>query len=178
MPILAQSSGRDDMVYRGILSKVMSCTTRSEKAVKRRLFGRQRSIRYNQSLFGSGIFKCLPDIIFHKNSGAQFHAEAHISTQPPSPLQSSRLSHSNEDQERSRRIVPAAREGPQACVGECRPPRLVHFSYRTRDQKFVSCQRRPSRQSSVLLTHVTGGTRPRSSSIAASTGNGDYGRAC
>ena len=134
MPILAQSGGLDDMVYRGILPKVISCTSHSEKAAPA-VFLVQRSPYDIISLCPEVAFLSLCPTSFFRNSGAQFHAKAHISTQPSSPLQGARLSHAYEDQERSRSAVPPAREGPHACLSVCGPPRLI-IPRITRDEKF------------------------------------------
>src|SRR5271155_1637801 len=57
--------------------------------------------------------------------GAHFHAEAHISTQPPSPFQDPRLSCPHENQERGRGIVPPSRQGSPSRLGERGLPRLI-----------------------------------------------------
>src|ERR1700733_11224282 len=62
---------------------------------------------------------------FLKVTGAQFHAEAHISTQPPPSFEGSRLPHSYENQERSCCSFPPPRQGPQARLRKRRLPRLV-----------------------------------------------------
>jgi ribonuclease P protein component len=54
-----------------------------------------------------------------------FHAEAHISTQPPPPFQDARVSHPYEDEERSGRSFAPPRQGTQARLRKCRIPRLV-----------------------------------------------------
>jgi hypothetical protein len=71
---------------------------------------------------------CLPVKDFRKAIGAQFHAEAHISAQPPPPFEGSRLPHSYENKERSRRSFSPPRQGPQARLGQRRLPRLVRPS--------------------------------------------------
>jgi ribonuclease P protein component len=56
-----------------------------------------------------------PENPIQKFRSHRFHAETHISTQPPQPLQDARLSQPHENQERGRGPVTAARQGPQAC---------------------------------------------------------------
>ncbi len=55
---------------------------------------------------------------------AVFDAEAHIPTQPSSPLKDARISFSHEDQERAGGAVAPARQGTQARLREGWPPRV------------------------------------------------------
>jgi hypothetical protein len=55
---------------------------------------------------------------------AVFDAEAHIPTQPSSPLKDARISFSHEDQERAGGVVAPARQGTQARLGKGWPPRV------------------------------------------------------
>jgi len=75
-----------------------------------------------------GILKtCRPGRDFDtEDSGAHFHAQAHISAQPPQAGQDTRLPGPHEDQERSRRAQPPPRAGPQARIGQRWLPRLAH----------------------------------------------------
>lgn len=69
--------------------------------------------------------KYLPSRLrFSTETGAHFHAQAHISTQPPPPRQDSRISCAHEDQERGRGAEPPPRRGPQAGFSQRRTPRL------------------------------------------------------
>ena len=92
-----------------------------------RFFAAARRMRYTQSLSGCGILlhACRATFSIKKSLGAQFHAEAHISTESPQPLEDPRVSQPHEDQERSSRIVTSPRPGPQARLSERRLPRLV-----------------------------------------------------
>ena len=58
-------------------------------------------------------------------TGAQSHAQAHISTQPPPPREDAWFSRADEDQERRRRAEPPPRGRPQACQRKRRIPRLA-----------------------------------------------------
>src|SRR5271166_2173173 len=62
---------------------------------------------------------------------AVFNAEAHIPTQPSSPLKDARISFSHEDQERAGGAVAPARQGAQARLREGWPPRVNHPPRRT-----------------------------------------------
>src|SRR5262249_7609685 len=56
--------------------------------------------------------------------GAHFHAEAHISTESPPPLEDPRVSQPHENEERSCSSFAPSCQGPQARFCECRIPRL------------------------------------------------------
>src|SRR5271167_3144549 len=53
------------------------------------------------------------------------NAEAHIPTQPSSPVQDARVSFSHEDQERTSGDFTPSRQGTQACRRETRLPRVI-----------------------------------------------------
>jgi len=57
--------------------------------------------------------------------GAHTDAEAHISTEPPPPIQDPWLSRTHEDQSRASCTFPPPRQGPQACLRQRRVPRLA-----------------------------------------------------
>jgi ribonuclease P protein component len=61
---------------------------------------------------------------FNRETGAHFHAKAHISTKPPETGEDTRFSRADEDQERGSCAEPASRDRPQARVGERGIPRL------------------------------------------------------
>ena len=61
----------------------------------------------------------------YQETGAHFHAQAHISTQPPQTREDARFPRADEDQERRSRIEPPSRDWPQTCVGQRRLPRLT-----------------------------------------------------
>ena len=61
---------------------------------------------------------------FTTESGAHFDAQAHISTQPPSPREDARFSSPHEVQERSRGTEPPPRGRPQTRLSQRRSPRL------------------------------------------------------
>ena len=61
---------------------------------------------------------------FRQETGAHFHAQAHISTQPASPLENAWLPLADEDQVRSSRAEPPPRCGAQARFRKCWIPRL------------------------------------------------------
>ena len=55
---------------------------------------------------------------FQKETGAHFYAQAHISTQPPSPLEDARLSLTYEDQVGRSRAEPSSCRRPQARLSQ------------------------------------------------------------
>jgi hypothetical protein len=59
---------------------------------------------------------CRQGADFIEETGAHFDAQAHISTQPPSPREEARIQGAYEDQERGRCVEPAPRGGPQARI--------------------------------------------------------------
>jgi len=67
---------------------------------------------------------CRQGADFTEEIGAHFHAQAHISTQPPPPREEARLPRPHENQERSCRVEPSPRRWPQACIRQRRASRL------------------------------------------------------
>jgi ribonuclease P protein component len=85
---------------------------------------------------------------FREETGAHFYAQAHISTQSASSLESAWLPFTHEDQVRRGRAEPASRSGPQACLSERRIPRLsfpaaIVFGWNS--GKTIDSGRNPSR---------------------------------
>ena len=68
---------------------------------------------------------CRQGADFQEETGAHFHAQAHISTQPPQTREDSRFPRAYEDQERRSRVEPPPGHWPQACGCQRRLPRLV-----------------------------------------------------
>ena len=60
-----------------------------------------------------------------EETGAHFHAQAHISTQPPPPCKDTRLQGAHEDQGRRCRVEPPPCHWPQARCSQRRLPRLA-----------------------------------------------------
>ena len=69
-------------------------------------------------------FLFVPVTIFPVRSAVS-HAEAHIPTQPSSPLEDARISYSHEDQERTSGDFQTPRQRTQARLGEARFPRVA-----------------------------------------------------
>jgi hypothetical protein len=62
---------------------------------------------------------------FNQETGAHFHAQAHISTESPQTRENPWLPRSHEDQGWRSRAQPPSRHGPQARVGQRWLPRLT-----------------------------------------------------
>jgi ribonuclease P protein component len=67
---------------------------------------------------------CRQGQYFRQETGAHFYAQAHISTQPASSLESAWLPFTHEDEIRRGRAEQASRRGPQARLSKRRIPRL------------------------------------------------------
>src|SRR5689334_23068109 len=73
---------------------------------------------------GSFILMVCPfDLTFSRSS--IIHAQTYLSAEPPPPFQDARLSHENENQERTGRAIAPPRQGTQARFRKTRLSRLV-----------------------------------------------------
>src|ERR1035437_4588892 len=75
------------------------------------------SLRYTQ--------RCCQSADSLEETGAHFHAQAHISTQPPPPCENARVPGAHEDQGRRCRVEPPPCNRPQARISQRRLPRLI-----------------------------------------------------
>ena len=73
-----------------------------------------RGVDWIQSQTSDILNTCRQGRDFRQETGAHFHAQAHISTQPASPLENAWLPLADEDQIGSSRAEPSACGGPQA----------------------------------------------------------------
>jgi hypothetical protein len=85
-------------------------------------FGGRRHTTPSQSPPSSAILTICPAHNFLNRGAATFHAEAHVPAQPASPLEDARISHPDEDEERTSGALAPARQGSQARFGEARVP--------------------------------------------------------
>jgi hypothetical protein len=93
-------------------------------------FGATRSLPASPNWIPSSTFDILNTCHigedFRQETGAHFYAQAHISTQPASPLKDARLSLTYEDQVGSCRAEPSPCSRPQARLSQRRLSRLSH----------------------------------------------------
>jgi len=80
-----------------------------------------------------------PENPIQKFRSYRFHAETHISTQPPQPFEDARFSQPHEDEERRCGLVAAAREGPQTSFRERGIPRLDFPSRSSLSRAAIRC---------------------------------------
>ena len=128
---------------------LVGCRTRPARSLR---FALMRDLRFRRSPHSSSVsphsFLASPrwilsptfDILntcqigedIRQETGAHFYAQAHISTQPASPLEDARLSLTNEDQVGSCRAEPSPCSRTQARLSQCWLSRLSH------SRRFVS----------------------------------------
>jgi hypothetical protein len=77
--------------------------------------------KWKQNLLSGILEEVQEQKDFLRRQGAQFNAEAHISTQPPPPREDTRLQGAHEDELRRRRAQPSPGRGPQAGLRKRRP---------------------------------------------------------
>ncbi len=90
-----------------------------------RRFHRPRSSHWIPGATCCTLRICRQGADFSYETGAHYHAQAHISTQSPPPREDARVSRAHEDQERRSRVEPPPRYRPQACGCKRRLPRLA-----------------------------------------------------
>lgn len=128
--MLARFSSRRNVSFNEKFVFFRSCTSSSENSKNGQSFAANFVIVYTEVLETSEQSRWqIAAINYPKRvtRGAHFHAEAHISTQPPSSVKDPRLPGPYEDQERRGSIVPAPGQGPPSRVRQRGLPRLERF---------------------------------------------------